>query len=194
MSINQFIFANTPIKRYERHFVFWIIWYCVNLLVWSYQSIVYQLLDVIGDIVFSYTAIYLLIPVFFQKKRYVSFVVGCLMLTLAMYYYYVNILFTFGQGWGTRVAAYWNTVLDLVTNTFVVCILLYTMKVLRDGLVKNIEFASLARENANAELELLKDRVHPHFLFNTLNNIYSLTLNKSMRAAGLVTKLSDVLK
>ncbi len=52
----------------------------------------------------------------------------------------------------------------------------------------------LSRENANAELQLLKAQIHPHFLFNTLNNIYSFTLNQSMQAPKLVTNLSDTLK
>jgi len=54
--------------------------------------------------------------------------------------------------------------------------------------------AVLAWENANAELQLLKAEIHPHFLFNTLNNIYSFILKKSPNAKELVTKLSDTLK
>ena len=44
------------------------------------------------------------------------------------------------------------------------------------------ENQQLTKENANAEIQLLKAQVHPHFLFNTLNNIYSFTLNKSPQA------------
>lgn len=44
-----------------------------------------------------------------------------------------------------------------------------------------------------AELKLLKAQVHPHFLFNTLNNLYGLTLEKSDEAPGLVLRLSDIL-
>jgi hypothetical protein len=194
MSINQFIFSNAPSRRFQRHFVFWFVWYSLNLLVWPYQGFIYHVLDVLGDIVFSYTLVYFLIPTFLQKKKYISFVIGFSILTLTIYYYYLIILFSFGKGWGSPAAAYWNTLLDLVTNTFVVCILLYAMKVLRDWLVKDMEHRLLTRENANAELELLKARVHPHFLFNTLNNIYSFILNQSPQAAGLVLKLSATLK
>jgi LytS/YehU family sensor histidine kinase len=49
-------------------------------------------------------------------------------------------------------------------------------------------------ENAKAELELLKSRIHPHFLFNTLNNIYSFILNKSPQASAHLIKLSDMLR
>lgn len=44
-----------------------------------------------------------------------------------------------------------------------------------------------------AELKLLKAQIHPHFLFNTLNNLYGLTLEKSDEAPQLVLRLSEIL-
>ena len=44
-----------------------------------------------------------------------------------------------------------------------------------------------------AELKLLKAQVQPHFLFNTLNNLYGLTLEKSDDAPELVLRLSEIL-
>lgn len=44
-----------------------------------------------------------------------------------------------------------------------------------------------------AELKLLKAQIHPHFLFNTLNNLYGLTLEKSDEAPELVLRLSEIL-
>jgi sensor histidine kinase YesM len=44
-----------------------------------------------------------------------------------------------------------------------------------------------------AELKLLKAQIHPHFLFNTLNNLYGLTLEKSDEAPKLVLQLSEIL-
>lgn len=44
-----------------------------------------------------------------------------------------------------------------------------------------------------AELKLLKAQIHPHFLFNTLNNLYGLTLEKSEKAPRLVLRLSEIL-
>ena len=44
-----------------------------------------------------------------------------------------------------------------------------------------------------AELKLLKAQIHPHFLFNTLNNLYGLALEKSDLAPDLVLRLSDLL-
>ncbi len=52
----------------------------------------------------------------------------------------------------------------------------------------------LMKANAEAEIELAKAQIHPHFLFNTLNNIYSFTLNKSPKAKGLISDLSGIMK
>ena len=44
-----------------------------------------------------------------------------------------------------------------------------------------------------AELKLLKSQIHPHFLFNTLNNLYSLSLEKSDKTPDLIIRLADML-
>lgn len=44
-----------------------------------------------------------------------------------------------------------------------------------------------------AELKLLKGQIHPHFLFNTLNNLYSLSLEKSDKTPDLLIRLADML-
>ena len=71
--------------------------------------------------------------------------------------------------------------------------LFLAFKMLKNYYEKMEEKANLVKETARAELQLLKAQVHPHFLFNTLNNIYSFTLNKSPLAGELVLKLSDTL-
>jgi len=45
-----------------------------------------------------------------------------------------------------------------------------------------------------AELVLLKGQLHPHFLFNTLNNLYALTLMQSPRSPSVVIGLSEILR
>lgn len=51
----------------------------------------------------------------------------------------------------------------------------------------------LAEDKLEAELKFLKSQIHPHFLFNTLNNLYALTLKQSKDAPEVVLKLSDLL-
>lgn len=52
----------------------------------------------------------------------------------------------------------------------------------------------LEREKASAELQMLKAQLHPHFLFNTLNNIYSFTQDVSEKASGMIMGLSQLLR
>ncbi len=49
-------------------------------------------------------------------------------------------------------------------------------------------------ERAEAELKLLKSQISPHFLFNTLNNIYGLAYLKDEKAAVMISKLSKLLR
>lgn len=67
------------------------------------------------------------------------------------------------------------------------------IKLLKNWYVKQEETVQLTREKINAELQLLKAQVHPHFLFNTINNIYSFILNGSPRAPEMIKKLSALL-
>lgn len=52
----------------------------------------------------------------------------------------------------------------------------------------------LEKEKVHAELQMLKAQLHPHFLFNTLNNIYSFTQDVSERASGMIMGLSQLLR
>lgn len=57
-----------------------------------------------------------------------------------------------------------------------------------------MELKELEVKQSQAELNLLKSQVNPHFLFNSLNSIYSLILNNSDIAADAVMKLSDLMR
>ena len=50
------------------------------------------------------------------------------------------------------------------------------------------------KEKIEAELDALKNQINPHFLFNSLNSIYSLVLKKSDRAPEVLIKLSDSMR
>jgi LytS/YehU family sensor histidine kinase len=49
------------------------------------------------------------------------------------------------------------------------------------------------REKVEAELRFLKVQLNPHFLFNTLNNLYYLTTEKSDKAPAAILQLSEIL-
>ncbi|RZM01083.1 MAG: histidine kinase, partial [Pedobacter sp.] len=53
---------------------------------------------------------------------------------------------------------------------------------------------SAEAEKANAELSFLKAQINPHFLFNTLNNIYTLAITSSEHTADSIMKLSNIMR
>lgn len=54
--------------------------------------------------------------------------------------------------------------------------------------------AELVKRNREAELQFLRSQINPHFLFNTLNNIYSLVHEKSDQAPGAILQLSELMR
>jgi LytS/YehU family sensor histidine kinase len=54
--------------------------------------------------------------------------------------------------------------------------------------------ATIEKQKLEAELKTLKGQLNPHFLFNSLNNIYSLSLIRSDKVPGLIIKLSDLMR
>ena len=87
-------------------------------------------------------------------------------------------------------AYFWNN-LRLVIITGIYAVLIWFMirsfetQKLRDELVK---------QQQAGELALLRSQINPHFLFNTLNNIYSLVYKKSDEAPAAVMKLSSIMR
>lgn len=68
-----------------------------------------------------------------------------------------------------------------------------SIKLLRNQLTAKEREKNLIREKLSTELQLLRNQLHPHFLFNTLNNIYALTRKKSDQAPEAILKLSELL-
>jgi LytS/YehU family sensor histidine kinase len=66
--------------------------------------------------------------------------------------------------------------------------------IVRRFFVKVNESRQLEIEKIKSELSFLKTQFQPHFLFNTLNNIYSLTLNNSQLAGKSIVQLSALLR
>ena len=56
------------------------------------------------------------------------------------------------------------------------------------------QLKDIEKEKLEAELKVLKTQIKPHFLFNSLNNIYSLALDKSDDTATVVLQLSDLMR
>jgi len=68
------------------------------------------------------------------------------------------------------------------------------IKYLVQGSKQQFKLNELEAKQAQAELDLLKSQINPHFLFNSLNSIYSLTLKNSEKSSEAVMLLSDLMR
>jgi len=67
-------------------------------------------------------------------------------------------------------------------------------KLIRDYLKKEEEYKDLDKSRLENELNFLKGQINPHFLFNTLNNLYAFALEKSNKVPDFILKLSEMLR
>jgi sensor histidine kinase YesM len=67
------------------------------------------------------------------------------------------------------------------------------LKIIRDWDKKDRLATRLGAEKRDAELQFLRAQIHPHFLFNTLNNLYGLALKQSPQTPDSILKLSGLL-
>jgi len=81
----------------------------------------------------------------------------------------------------------------VIVGLYSVSLLAILIKLLKYWYEQQHIAIQLLKEKTEAELAMLKGQINPHFLFNTLNNIYSLALKKSDLTAEVVVKLSEML-
>ncbi|MBA4851259.1 sensor histidine kinase [Emticicia sp. BO119] len=84
---------------------------------------------------------------------------------------------------------------SLISLSYLMIWVLSSLFRLLDDRIKSIRVESRLRQaQLEAELKFLKSQINPHFLFNTLNNIYSLVYLKSDEGAPMLLKLSGILR
>jgi sensor histidine kinase YesM len=211
--MHDLIFSNDRSPRIKRHLLFWTVVFLYLSVrtsflfpqnhIWEHATtILLSVLtwNLIHNILISYTVVYYLVPKFFVKKKYVIFAISIVLLFIIVFglnFLYTSTYARFNHAIGTTVQQPFifirGVLIRLVGNPPLICSIFLSLKTLKTWHLKQLENETLTREKANAELQLLKARIHPHFLFNTLNNIYSFTLTKSPLATELVQKLSDML-
>lgn len=84
-------------------------------------------------------------------------------------------------------------VVMLFFNLFFIVCLAIAIKFYKRWNEKEHREQVIQKEKVEAELQMLKTQINPHFLFNTLNSIYVLAMKKSEQTANMVMKLSDIL-
>lgn len=59
---------------------------------------------------------------------------------------------------------------------------------------QNSQISNLEKEKVDAELSFLRQQINPHFYFNTLNNLYALSLTKDQRTPEVILQLSELMR
>jgi two-component system, LytTR family, sensor kinase len=191
---------------YWHHILFWGLYFLFNTLRWgSYfddydYSFKTNILSFINHISLAYLNIYYLMPKFVYKRRFAAYgaaVLCCLLAALFLRYFLTYTLVS------TNVWPEGPEPIDHITLNYAVQMMLgelYVMsfvtaiKITIDWLQEKNKMFDLEKRQLASELRFLRTQVSPHFFFNTLNNIYSLTLEKSDKAPELVLKLSHLMR
>ena len=167
------------------------------------KSLLYRGVGLPVKIIATYFLAYYLIPHYFQKEKYVQFIVYFVVSTIVFCVIYrfnnVHIAETLAGYDGYKeplwviIRYYDETILGYVGRVYSITIPFIFIKMLKSHSAEKRKITRLEKEKIDAELSFLKAQIHPHFLFNTLNNLYVLTLKKSDQAPDVVVKLSEIL-
>jgi two-component system, LytTR family, sensor kinase len=185
------------------HLIYWILtWFLTNLLfgyaeLFNPASMLYSSVILLIAAGVSYWIVYFLIPRYLTTGKYGLFltyllftIITSLDLELLTTMLFIIFLEKF------QVITFYHDareVYSLLTGTYFIVFLSVAIKLVEFWYHEQHRKQSAITEKIEAELKLLKSQIHPHFLFNTLNNIYSLSLQKSDQAPDAVLKLSELL-
>jgi sensor histidine kinase YesM len=139
----------------------------------------------------AYINLYFLIPRYLFAKKYAyytGFLFVLVFLTASLITWIINDLDLDSIDWSSRFVV---TLIALAA----LALLTSAGKFLIEYLRKMMKLKEIENKQLKAELNLLKDQVNPHFLFNTLNNLYGLiTQDQNKRAAEVTLKLADLMR
>ncbi|WP_426479227.1 sensor histidine kinase [Chryseobacterium sp. CBSDS_008] len=166
------------------------------------ELIIYNFCHWIFQITAANFIYFVLILHFFDRKKYVEF---SLSLLLSLYIISViNRFFIVYMAEPLFIQEFKDSVFDIFTD-IPYLLLHYTFPIISGAFIFiSIMFIirykdekeytiKLQKEKTELELQSLKSQLNPHFLFNTLNNIYSLSISHSDKTPQSISRLSDIL-
>jgi LytS/YehU family sensor histidine kinase len=190
------------------HLLFWLgsivfltVLFYLNSKFFSPTLVAKAIITNIGFAFSVYLNLYLLIPKFLKRKNYIFYffwqiilLTGTsLFIQLIIVYPLRNVLEVNEQfssfSTDTHSAFFFATLLYVLLTSF--------LKFINDWFSMqdlNYKLAKIEKQKLEAELKTLKGQLNPHFLFNSLNNIYSLALTKSDKVPDLILRLSDLMR
>jgi sensor histidine kinase YesM len=160
------------------------------------QALTYSCITVAFYASIIYGNTYWLIPRYYARRKFAAY--GLLLLCLltvtvvartlgSMFVY--NHYFAVKPETLTARAFYFS-----IFNAIFIFLFSILLRLALDYFALNKKQQAIKAEQTATELNLLKQQVHPHFLFNTLNNIYYVASNESPTAADLIERLSGIMR
>lgn len=151
----------------------------------------------------AFIPFYKLVQIFLFRRRILLFVLTTVAFMVCFQYYMMGIYYFIGHfpwfsGKLHRDALKWyqasfhlNFSIIYIFQQFICIVALaYYIRSAR----QDEQVAQLKEQQLLTELNYLKAQLHPHFFFNTMNNIYALAQKKSPDTATLVAKLADMMR
>lgn len=196
--------------RWLQHVLFWlviILTYIPMGLLDDDSIVVILIMDLcihIPQVLASYFFAYYLIPQFMSKKRYVYAIILFLLTTYLFSVMGRILTVHVGETLVRQQPFSQESIREILTDLAKLCFhyvpviysvvfqFLFVKYFFNFKRTKDKEML-LSKEKAEAELKTLKSQLNPHFLFNTLNNIYSLSLDNSPKTPLAIGKLSEIL-
>lgn len=187
------------------HVLFWLGYFSLNSIRWGHYfgdygySFRSNLVEFPIHIILVYFNLFYLIPKL-VPKRTLTYMVTILLaiLFMSLLRIFINYQFVTTEIWRESVIEQ----SDLVNLNYIIAVFIgelyvvgFTMaiKLTIDWVKSERKSRELEQRNLHTELSFLRSQMQPHFFFNTLNNLYSLTLDKSDQAPETVLKLSDLM-
>jgi len=201
--IDSYVAAMNVMKRsWWPHFALWGLYVFAEFLAnmmhyrpWQRDQLVRDILIYLPMIMASSYLISLwLVPQFLQSRQTYKFWLGVLMVAVFLYLgrvYWISALGYMENGQWVIFPApkvLKNVIRDYAVVGFAVC-----LQIIADWRRQGSLNQQLKTSQSELALKVLKAQLHPHFLFNTLNNLYGLSLQKSAATPDGILKLSVLL-
>ena len=139
-------------------------------------------------------------PKFVYKRKYFSYIIFLFGSLLFMVFIKFNLTFYLVSEniWpeGPEVIHDFNFsyAIDMMIGELYVMTFVTAIKITMNLLEEQKRIAALKNLQSDTELLFLRSQISPHFFFNTLNNIYSLSLEKSEKTPKIILKLSELMR
>lgn len=145
-------------------------------------------------IVIFYLNYFLLIPKFLLAKKYWLYFLF-LLLAIASVLFISGTIFIFSD-FSPKTLAETNPVIEKIIPVIIINALLLWLLAIASSILwaAYSRLKQTEREKLSAQIASLKSQINPHFLFNTLNNIYATAIDTAPKAADMVDKLSEMMR